>query len=225
MPSLALLALSMAVACYSVPMPLSEWGDMDVTVMTEGDGTGVPSAKVVPQKGCPTFMGDATLNGTAMTEVSPGQAWITGPAYAPGTTCVGPEFTYTSYGVRTDDGLTFTMTDSTDTWTAADSLAFGWFIVDERELYPAESTVYLALDREVEILSVYVTGGTESEGGYPTLEADESGGYSLKLLPRWTGEVTLWLTANSRFEAETCEGFASCTMEANVTSEVTLQVR
>lgn len=219
-----LLAIALLSGCYSVPTSLAVLGPTGVIVEAENYGYGA-TVLLEPEEGCPTLAAEVTLNGLELPAYSQGRSVITGPVYAPGTACEPPSYALSGYTNPSIDGLTLTVADDSDTWTVADSLSLDWIVLDERTLYPAEATVYLDLDRDMDVTNVVVSGGTEMEGGTATITVDDDGVYAVVLNPRWHGETTLVLDAYGTYEAEHCEGFASCTMRTTASGTVTVQVR
>lgn len=223
-PRPLVLAIALLGGCYSVPTSLAELGPTGVTVEAENFGYGA-SVRLRPEEGCPTVLAEATLNGLSLDAVSEGRSVATGPVYALGTGCEAPHYALDGYGNPSIDGLTFTLADDTDSWTAADSLNFDWFVVDERTLYPEGATVYVELDHDVDVSAISVSGGTVGEGGTATITAEGEGVYAVALNPRWHGETTLIMAVTGTYEADRCEGFASCTMTTTAEGTVVVQVR
>lgn len=212
-------------ACGQHPTLLADMGDVDVAVRTllwSDDGPGQTGVALTPAAGCPTFTGEATLNGVSIALVEPGHNEAGGYYLVPTVACDSPYFVGRTV-VAEDDSLSLRLSDDSDTWTlAADAgYSMGYTVVGGTTAHPGDTVVLEwsgpALPESAGV-SAYQDGeiwGSRLADGAISIELPE------RLVP---GPLELHLQAHVFPPVDTCDGFAACLFEVDYQRTLTIEI-
>lgn len=224
-----LAPLALLAACSSAPTPLAEMGDVDVHVHSvvwddEGatEGPDQITVTLTPAAGCPSFIGEGTVNGEPLRVTEAGHVEGGGYYFIPTVTCEGPTLFARDPAVDPEHDVEIVLADDSDAWTAV--ATDGWWMrhtldgparAGETVTFawdgPGTPTVYQTAALLVEHQPVDARVTVLPDGG---LDAE----LPARLDPGTTVELSVWATVE--VPVDTCDGFAACTSEVNYSRTV-----
>ncbi len=207
------------------PTLLADMGAVEVTVdyaLWADAGPGETNVLLAPAEGCPTFIGEATLNGALLEVEDPGHTEHGSYFFVPTTSCITPHFWEGSPDIGADEALELVLADDSATWrvTSADAFVMG-YAPPTGTIAPGD-TVVLDWSGPSVPPDVFVDTWHADLGVYTPYEVLEDGDIQLTfpadLAP---GDYQVVVdTHNVAAPVDTCEGFASCEVTADYATRI-----
>jgi hypothetical protein len=227
-PRLLVAAVLALAACDSRdPTPLANMGDADVLVsyaLMSDAAIGSVDVYLAAAEGCPTFIGDATLNDAPLDIVEAGHTDAGSYYLIPTSSCVSPRFEAPAPDIVAGDSIDIVLTDTSDTWTVGSATPFDMGYTAPATASPGD-TFTLEWAGPFPATYPFLQAWRGDRDEYLAYTADATGTITVTasedLAP---GPLRLVVEANAGGRSDTCNGFAACGIVAKYGREFTLQI-